>query len=420
MTMSQYLDPQDVDEPSDADPGSVGTRTASYNLTDLGNAERLIAEYGKDLHFHPGLGWLVWDGKRWKADLTNPRPDRVIALAGKTIRKLLSSANRMAEDENGNRKRIIAKALTFESQRALEAMVELARTQPGIPIDLDTLDADPWKLTVRNGTLDLRTGILGPHRREDLITKLAPVTYDPSATCPTWMRFLSRIMGEDQGMLTYLQTIIGYTLTGTTKEKAFFILHGSGDNGKSTLLNVLHALLGKDYADVTQTSTLLSKSGDTKEYDLAALRGTRFVSAVETKEGMQVNTGLIKQLTGSDPVKARALFRMPFAYIPGFKIFLAVNHLPIIADLEPAMWGRVHLVPFSVSIPKPEQDQGLEDRLKKEELPGILAWAVQGCLLWKKSKGLKKPTVVLQSTKTYHESQDTVGRFCRFSESFPQ
>jgi putative DNA primase/helicase len=259
------------------------------------------------------------------------------------------------------------------------------------------------------------------------------VAYDPQAACPTWERFLWRIIGgtnleddtEDRGagesdnrqaaddrakrLIGFLQRAIGYSLTGETREQCLFVLHGSGANGKSTFLEVLQTLLG-DYAQSTPSASLLAKDRhDGIPNDIARLRGARLVTAVEIGQGRRLNEELMKRLTGQDTITARFLHAEFFDFRAEFKLFIACNHLPTITGTDHAIWRRIRLIPFTVTIPETEQDKDLPAKLQAE-LPGILAWAVRGCLAWQR-EGLGTPEEVKQATAGYRASMDQIGRF---------
>jgi putative DNA primase/helicase len=287
-------------------------------------------------------------------------------------------------------------------------MVNLAKSEEGIPIAPAAFDRDPWLFNVENGTLDLRTGTLRPHRAEDFLTKLAPVAYEPQATAPTFAAFLTRIFANDPAMLGYLQQAIGYSLTGQTIEQCWFLLHGIGANGKSTLLRTLIDLLG-DYATWTPTQTLLAKRGEGIDNDLARLRGARFVDATETDGGRRLAEELVKRLTGGDKVAARFLYGEFFEFAPEFKLWLATNHKPEIRGTDQATWRRVRLIPFTVTIPDAQQDRGLLEKLRGE-FPGILRWMVEGRLAWQRG-GLGLPDAVREATQEYRASMDVIGQF---------
>jgi putative DNA primase/helicase len=256
--------------------------------------------------------------------------------------------------------------------------------------------------------LNLKTGKLQPHCRGDLITRLIPIDYDEHATCPLWMSFLERVTGSDVELMGFLQKAIGYSLTGSTREQCLFILYGLGANGKTTFLNILLSLLA-DYGKQTRTETLLVKRGDQIPNDVARLAGARFVSAVETESGRRLAEGLVKQMTGGDRMTARFLHHEFFEFQPTFKLWLAVNHKPRITGSDHAIWRRIRLIPFTVTIPGAERDPDLTEKLK-EALPGVLAWAVAGCLAWQ-AEGLKAPEAITAATKEYRDESDVIENF---------
>src|SRR5829696_1180711 len=256
-----------------------------YNLTDLGNAERFVRDHGEDVRYcYPWRKWLVWTGTRWERDDTG----KVHKLAKETVRAIYREA---ADAEDEDRRKALAKHATqSEAEPKIRAMLELAKSET--PISPDTLDADPWLFNATNGTIDLRTGALREHRREDLITKLALVEYAPSATAPTWEAFLERVLpGED--LRTFVQRAAGYSATGDISEQCMFINHGTGANGKSTFQETISAALG-DYAMRTPTEMLLAKRPGSVPNDVARLKGARFVTASETEQGRRLDESLIK------------------------------------------------------------------------------------------------------------------------------
>jgi len=360
------------------------TRRTDYKHTDLGNAERLVAEHGEDLRYDHNRGrWLVWDSRRWADDDTG----EAVRRAKATARGLWADLDAI-EDEK-DRREAAKHAARSESEGRIHAALGLAASEPGIAVRVDELDADPFALTCLNGTLDLRTGALRPHRRADLITKLVPVAHAPGASCPTWLAFLDRIMGGNHELIGFLRRAVGYSLTGVTREQVMFLLHASGSNGKTTLLEELRSLLG-DYAQQTPSETLMAKRESAVPNDVARLRGARFVSAVETDEGRRLAEVMVKQITGGDTISARYMRAEWFEFTPQCKVWLATNHRPVIRGTDDAIWRRLRLVPFVVTIPEEERDKTLPDRLR-DELPGVLAWAVQGCLEWR-PKGSACPT----------------------------
>jgi len=376
--------------------------TGPPRLTDSGNAERLVALHGKDLRYcYAWKTWLVWDGKRWKKD----GQGEVERRAKDTVRDLYAEASHWGDEHT--RQSIAKWAIQSESERRIRAMISLARSEPGISVLPEELDRNPWLFNVANGTLDLRTGELRPHRREDLITKLSPVEYDPEAKAPLWESFLERVL-QDEELIAFIQRAVGYALTGDTSEQVLFLLYGTGANGKSTFLETIRAMLG-DYAQHTSFETFLARRGEGVRNDIARLVSARLVTAQEVESGRRLAESLVKLLTGGDTVTARFLYSEYFEFKPEFKLFLAANHKPIIRGTDLAIWRRIRLIPFTVTIPPEEQDHRLGEKLKKE-LPGILAWAVRGCLEWQE-RGLGLPPQVKAATEAYREEMDILAAF---------
>lgn len=382
------------------------------HATDLGNAKRLVERHGADLHYCKARNsWLVWDGRRWAWDDSGETERR----AKETVLSWYAEAAELSPKE---RKKLIAHAMRCEAVSRIKAMLELARSEPGVPVAMRDLDRDPWALNVQNGTLDLRTGELRPHAREDLMTRLVPVDYDPLEECPAFLAYLTEIMEGKTDLVQFLQRAIGYSLTGLTVERCMFILWGGGKNGKSTLLDTLLELLA-DHAARTNTDTLMATKYAGIPNDIAALKGMRFVFASEGEEGRRLAESKIKDITGGDTISARFMRGEWFSFRPEFKIWLGTNHKPEIRGTDDAIWDRIRLVPFNVRIPPAEQDKALKDKLLTEA-PGILAWAVDGCLAWQRD-GLGEPAEVVEATQGYRSAEDVIGRFlgerCEFHET---
>jgi hypothetical protein len=320
---------------------------ADVLLTDTFNAVAFIADHGPRVRYcHPWKAWLVWTGTHWQRDTTG----EVMRLAKETVKKLVCRIDVLTDEKQIGE--LLAHIKASLSTAKLKALIENAQSEKGIAIQPGELDADPWLLNCANGTLDLRTGEIHTHRQADMLTKCLTIPYDPEARYPQWIAFLEKAMGGDAELTVFLQRALGYSLTGSTREQCFFLLHGPTKTGKSTFVNIAKAALGP-YATQAETSTFLHKDRDTVRNDLADLVGMRFVSAIETDEGKRLAEALIKQLTGgTDTVKARFLFEEYFEYRPQFKVFLATNHLPKINARDDAIWERVHRIPFLVQIPK--------------------------------------------------------------------
>ena len=387
------------------------------HLTDLGNARRVVHDHGKDVRFcHPWKRWFVWDGRHWLEDETAEVIRRIKDtqknLYRMTAEKILILGE-VGDDEA--RKQALAKldrllrhALKWEDDKRIVACLNQMKSEPTIPILPVQLDSDPFLLNCLNGTLDLRTGQLRTHRREDYQAKLAPVDYQPDAECPLWLRFLHRIMDGKEDLIEYLRCVVGYALTGDVSEQALWFLYGLGMNGKTVFLLTLLNLFG-DYALQAVSELLLVKSHESHPTERADLCGRRLVATIETDEGKRMAEALMKQLTGSDRIRARKMRQDFFEFQPTHKIFLAANHKPTIRGTDLAVWRRIKLIPFTVTIPKEERDKKLLEKLKAE-LPGILAWAVRGCLDWQQH-GLVEPEIVRQATDAYRAEQDLLSGF---------
>jgi putative DNA primase/helicase len=374
----------------------------SEHHTDVGNARRLVRLHGGSLHFcHHFAKWFAWDGARWRPDDSA----QAMRFAKDTVAKMYTeAAEHTSEDE---RKSLAKWATTSEAHHKLCAMLAQAQSEDGISVAPDALDTEPMLLNVRNGTLDLERGVLRQHDPHDLITKLAPVVYDANATAPGWHRFLDRVV-PDPDVRSFLQRAIGYSLTALTIEQVMFIMFGTGANGKTTLAETLAALLG-DYWLRTPADTLLAKRDTGIPNDVARLRGARLVTAMELDEGRRLAEVKIKELTGGDTISARFMRGEWFDFKPVCKLWLGTNHKPQIRGTDHAIWRRIRLVPFEVQIPEPERDPMLGEKLAAE-LPGILAWAVEGCIAWQR-EGLQSPPAVLAATEDYREAEDMLGQF---------
>jgi putative DNA primase/helicase len=371
--------------------------------------------HGGDLRYcHVWGAWLTWDGRRWKQDETGEEMRRAKA----TVRAMRAEAIAMPQGD-ARRKRLLRHARACEAASRIAAMARLAQSDDRVVVTPDQLDADPWLLNVENGVLDLRTGALCSHRREDFITKLAPVRYDPTALCPHWTAFLDSIFAGDSDLVRFVQRAVGYSLTGDARERVIFILHGGGANGKSTLLEVLLALLGRDYALKARSQMLVAKKENAIPHEIAELKGRRFVAASEVDEGKKLAEAAIKEMTGDDTLRGRFLYQESFSFRAEHKLWLGTNHKPVIRGSDDAIWDRIKPIPFNVRfvdpadpaapIDGPRQDKGLRAKLLSE-LPGILRWALDGCLHWQRD-GLGVVPAVAQANAAYRDEMDHVKDF---------
>ena len=382
----------------------VAKAVTENNPTDLGNAQRLIQRHGEDLRYSYKLAkWLVWTDGVWKVDEGGLIEQR----AKDTVKSIYAEAadKEFADD----RKKMASHALKSESDSKIKAMMSLARSEPGVAITIDEMDRDPSLFNVLNGTIDLRTGALRPHDRADLMTKVAPVTYASDATCPHWDAFLAYIMDDNADLIRFLQKALGYSLTGKASERAIFILHGSGKNGKSTLIETVNTVMG-DYATRSPSEMLMARKGDAViPNDLARLPGIRFTFASETGENGRLDEARIKDITSGDTLSARFMKQDFFDFKPQFKIWLATNHKPVITGGDDAIWDRIRLIPFNVRIPLDQVDLDLQDTLIAESA-GILRWIVEGSIAWHRER-LTVVSDVTDATSSYRSDMDTIGAF---------
>lgn len=371
--------------------------------TDGGNARRMVALHGDLFRYCDPWGKdLIWDGRRWEVDRTR----QLERIAKATVRQMYEAAP--AVTDTAKRQDLAKWAARSDMLPRYRAMVDLARSEPGITVLPEELDADPYLLNVQNGTLDLRTGDLKDHDPADLLTKMAGTSWDPDATAPRFEQFLREIFAGDAELIRFWQAFFGYCLTGSTKEQVLAFLYGLGANGKSTLLDVLMELMA-EYATQSEPELLLARYGNSHPTGLADLHGARLVVTTEVGQGRRVDEVQVKQLTGGDRIKARFMRQDFFEFKPEFKLVIAANHKPIIKGTDHAIWRRIRMVPCTVTIPEEERDPDLPAKLRAE-LPGILAWAVRGAIDWK-HHGLGQPAAVMEATREYRTEMDVMGEF---------
>lgn len=380
----------------------AGQTSAIFPATDAGNAEMFAALHGDQVRYDHRRGrWLVWHGHRWNPDDMG----RLALLAKEVARRRHIAAFDLPDPEM--RKAHARFALQSESRQRIDATLALARSEPPIADRGDGWDANPWLLGVQNGVIDLRTGKLREGRQSDRITMALDIPYDPDAECPRWHQFLNEVFGGAD-MLAFLWRAIGYTLTGSTREQVWFVCHGKGSNGKSVLLNTIRRLLGPLAANLP-FSALERGQKSIGGFDLAPLAGRRFVSSSETNEGSRIDESRVKALTGGEALTAAFKYENAFEFVPAAKLWVALNHLPRVDDDTDSFWRRVRLIPFARQFTGDAVDRDLESKLAAE-LPGILAWAVEGALAWQ-SDGLEPPATVTRATDAYREDADPLAAF---------
>lgn len=378
--------------------------------TETANGRRFAQQNGTNVRFcHPWGKWIGWDGKRWKQDDT-----AAMERLAKRVADQIWKEAQLSDSDTA--RKFAAKSA---SSAGIRAMLALAASEPEIPILPDALDNDPWLLNVQNGTVNLKTGKLREHRREDFITKICPVAFNPEATSYEWDRFLDGIFDGDAALISFVQRLLGYALSGDVREQILPIFWGGGSNGKTTLLNAFMDVVGSDYSIKLGRDFLVTKRQEGHATERMDLFGKRLAVCSETDDGRRLSEGLVKELCGGDVIRGRRMREDSWEYQPTHKIILATNAKPNVKGTDHAIWRRLALVPFNVQFWNPDkvdsepehlkQDKQLPEKLKAES-EGILAWAVQGCLDWQR-QGLGDPPAVKTATDKYRAEQDLVGTF---------
>lgn len=375
-------------------------------LTEMGNAEALIEQFGEDLRYCPQTKeWYIWDGRRWKEDIGKS----IIQMAKDVARSFATKADQH-DHNHPTYKALIKWGNTSESLRGLQSMILLAQSNENTLIDFGSFDCNPNLIYLENGVIDLDTHEFRGFDRHDHVTKLAPVVFRRDAVSTKWERFLMDIL-PDPDTRDFIQRAIGYSLTGHTQEEVMFILYGTGQNGKTTFTSAILNMLG-EYGAQASSSALIhhDKSGPSNE--LYVLIGRRFVVASETGESKRLDESLVKQMTGMDRISVNPKYKSQIEFTPTWKIWLSTNHEPIVVGNDHAMWRRLRKVPFDVVIPESKRDPKLKLSLlyDLDERSGILNWALEGVRRWQED-GLKPSKQVYEATRTYRADQDLVGQF---------
>lgn len=375
----------------------------SAHRSDTGNAECLAQLFGDDLRYcHTRKKWLTWDGSRWALDEGSAITHRnMIAV----VRARFRACDSITDLEQ--RKKAASWCVGCESTNKLEAALRTATRLQAFSTTIERWDGHHLIGAALGATLDLHTVVHRVVRREDYLTMQLGATYDPDATCPRWIQFLDEVFLSNAELIAYIQRAVGYCLTGDTREQKLFLCFGPGANGKSVFLEILTALLG-DYAANASFETFDANRRNESSNDLAALRGKRLVTVIETEEGRRLAEARVKSVTGQDPITCRFLYGEFFTYRPTYKIWLAMNHLPVIRGTEKGIWRRIELIPFKADF-EGREDKTLAAQLRAE-LDGILQWAMEGLRLWWQ-RGLDTPATVKQATKQYRDDSDQIGRW---------
>lgn len=383
-----------------------GTPMKMHTLDDTGNAQRMYDLCGDVMRYcYTDRRWLCYMDGKWLYDAKG----NVFVWADKVLESMKSELKLWAEHEGGamfeDYKKHMKKTRSNNSKKAMVKELEHL-----VAVSPNELDADRLLVNVRNGVLNLRDFSMTEHKPDFLMTRMLGTSMPESPKRPEkWLAFLDQIFSGDKELIRYIQKALGYSLSGDTSEQCAFFLYGTGRNGKSTFLEVVRKIMG-DYATNIQPESIMVKaSTNTANSDIARLKGARLVTSAEPNEGMRLNEGLLKQLTGDDMITARKLYGDEFEFRPEFKLWMATNHKPIIRGTDLGVWRRLHIIPFTVTIPEEKVDKNLPFKLM-QELPDILAWIVEGYKLWK-MEGLRKPKVIADAVEEYRNEMDVISAF---------
>lgn len=467
--------PPDDAPPRGEEPDNPVKLASAEPLNDTGNGRRFVIHFGRDILFVSQVGWFIWDGARWRRDAEitkdlSPRVRKLLQQMTPLIeaevdyiqpsprdRRLLDEERKLrqrraeieregAQDEAAreelnaigarlraidaslkNHKSLVGRRLTHAknagNSRVMSNMADEAKVM--LSRQVDEMDRGALLINTLSGVLrftqvrsDHAQGMSGqsevdllPHDRDHLLTKVCPVEYDPDAPCPRFMQFLTDIQ-PNIVMRRFLQRWFGLSLTGLPVQKLAFF-HGGGANGKSVLVDLMARIAG-DYSATAKIESLTGKnkkSGSDSQPDLIPLIGARLVRTSEPEDGERLQEGLVKALTGGEPMMIRDLFSGMIEFQPYFKLTMSGNHLPDIRGGDDGIWRRIMLVTFPVQIAE-------ERRIPKDELDeilwaersGILNWLIEGTLDYL-NDGLQEPDEVLAATNAYRKDSDPVGTF---------
>ncbi|MEM7500360.1 MAG: phage/plasmid primase, P4 family [Pseudomonadota bacterium] len=347
--------------------------------------------HGRDWrHIAAWHTWYCWEGSRWRADDCQ--------YVRELVRRICRTAAQTTDKPRD--------AQRLASAKTIASVVQIASSDPRIAIGAAALDAHPMLLNTPAGTLDLASGELQRHDRRQLLTQITPAS--PRGGCPRWRCFLEEVTGGDAALAAYLQRLCGYCLTGDTSEQMLAFFHGHGANGKSVFLQTLGAVLG-DYAANATLETFVQTRGSRHLTELAGLRAARVVIVPETEMGAAWAEARIKLVTGGEKIRANFMRRDHFEFAPQFKLLVAGNHRPQLTSVGEAMRRRLHLIPFSVTIPPERRDLDLARKLR-EERDGILGWMLEGCAAWRRI-GLAPPPSMADAAADYFAAEDLVGQW---------
>lgn len=400
--------------------------TRYETIDDSGNA-KILARIGAGKILHSEVwDWLAWDGKRWdKKGAWKPVQElqkeaiqiRYDAARDSLIRHLRSNPEAVDfEKRKKQKQRTLDLLKKYRDEPHYRGARVLASSDPRLSIDYRMFNQHPMLLNCLNGTVDLETGELMEHCPAHYITQLCPTEYNKDAECPRWLQFLREVFEDKQELIHWMHKLLGYCTSGDTGIHILPIFYGTGRNGKSTLLTVIHKVLGDDYAYPAPggfTAAFRANVHTPHEERFVQLYQKRFVMDIETSDTTRLNEDLIKRLTGGDEITARDLYEKRITFPPTHKLIIATNYEPTVRGQDDGIWGRIRKVPFTVNFEElGVAELRLSERIIREEGPGVLRWLVEGCIMCFK-EGLGRCATVDEATREYKGEQDTIAQFLK-------
>jgi P4 family phage/plasmid primase-like protien len=388
-------------EPTPPPDGGDGLRPET-RYSDMWLSDQFIRRFGGVVRYVEKWGsWFVFDKMSWVRDQRGQVPDMIKRICLETANSVEHMGATNAERKaNGQ----LAKALS--SSRTYDSVVKLSRLDSRVAALPGDFDNELDLLATPGGVFNLVTGELIEATPQQMLTQRTRVT-PQRGPCPLWRKFLDDATGGDMAYQEYLQKLVGYCLTGHTREQKLFFFQGPGGRGKGTFLNTIEHVMG-DLCATAQMTTFVASKNDRHPTELAAIAGARMVQAQETQAGRSWDEQRIKSLTGGDRITARFLYQDEFTYTPKFKLVFSGNHRPHIQSMDAAMRRRIRLIPFTREPLAVNLD--LQNEMRRGELPAILYWALEGAVKWHRD-GLKEPAVIQQATMGYFADEDAVGRW---------
>lgn len=383
-------------------------RAVARSWDDTGRGLRLNDQFGDVFRYMAAdKTWYFYNGSYWELD-----NGRHIELAAEKVVNLIKTENpdfSFATQQDKDKAMKEWNKFIKESRSHMAKIHMIEEFKKYVTIDHGVFDHDNMLLNTESGYVDLTNGELKDHDIKKMFSEQTASEYSDNIDCPMWKDFLEQIFNHDEKLIHYIQKAVGYSITGSTAEQVFFLLLGTGRNGKSVFINTIRNILGSYAKQMSVESIIVHNSSGSANSDIARLENTRLVTSSEANEGSRLDESLVKQLTGGDRILARFLYGQEFEYDPKFKIWMATNHLPFIRGTDEGIWRRIKVVPFNVQIPANKVDKNLENKLKAE-WTGILNWIVQGAIMWQ-VEGLKDPEVVQDASKQYRENMDPLEAF---------